>query len=1311
MKKYVMSLVVMVGMFAAQSEAKLTIGTYGAYQTDNATKNTFYEAFDLSTDLIRGYVAGAYGPLEIQRFFGNIKFERSKQIRACSYKDVGGDGMADLLILTHPSAGAAFNVSGIGALDEVFEESEMPQLVADMFYLANRVRARLTEAKPVYPVYMDYIEKNKSSSDRTYSKDLSKWIAEITELVDKLKLKSESIGKGLTDGSLCEDLKTQDESKKEIRDRSVKKLQKCSEIYGKLRDTITSFISVESVILKDGEVSSEKALFNKNELNAIRKIRAEINTKIRDIEKAKKLSSAHDRIKGAINLIDNFIKTYALEKKRDLSSEIMSYFRDRAGENTSSLQNEQEKFIVECFGKDAVDYYLGDRLKLVKVKKTFRQNLNGLKELRKYLKKARGEALEDQEIQKLLDEGILQDVPDSEVKADDLRKVKEDGVHKMSDGSVGINDNDLTVEGLRAERIEKLYKLGKAIVSAVTFERFDDSDSEFMKWHANPYTLGYTNDIISSFAWFELNNKIDLDKLANALKSNRKRLKDEFITNETNEELKGKINALIDSRPKSSFTADVHNDEDFRYTFPFSNPVTSNGDAYYNGNKFADCVETALRLLFCTIFSTTDGVQYNIDFTRMPDGSEVKKFFKNQKQGITEICADTSSETRTDWAKLCEGLKNQTGIDYMNSMDGDDYEMNSGWRNIIVAFCWIMRNYPSYLKEKLGAEYDSSAPVITRQRNAAVRIEKIVKALQGAGEVAAKRQVIKDEIQADGDNGVARILNDLFGIRTDVQLVAHGSAASTNGGLLLGTFQILSSKEFNEDLAGEEKESLGLQLADVKFYTIKNHAQWCLDHKRTKRRQIRANDNTGFYNTEKLYSKGGKTYNSSGLPREISKSSYPHLDFYMRVGTAFKEQRENEQRDFLASYIGHGDNPVEDVVSKLLRCPYWSIFTDGICKLVSERGVGVTYRGDTEDSDQKLRRLMLNFYDLNKFDTEGILKNFRRVYESGQTLPLDVNILEKVKDKLAAVLENAENVIKHYSERHPANADEEKDLKKTIKEALSIAKFLAVIDWSSVKEDSSTYILFCRWIQQIKNIIGIVCDHSLDPENDNLGYNGRIQKHTVDLGEGLKAWNLLQIFDPEIISPDDVKKIRDYVESKLKAQDDLFQNPGAIDLLWFFYQKSGEFPTVRSGMFSRRTTNYGSFPERGLPLGNEVARKVVDILNEATDIDVNNLSSVSKNEVGKRVSSIQTAVRVLYLTDFNGVGEQVIRDLEEGIKKAKEVLNASRRILDGYGISAEVITYDRYCRQNPVKLRVMRPLIKATTRDSNDIDEVLGERR
>lgn len=65
MKKHVMSLVVMAGMFVVQSEAKLTIGTYSNYQTSNATKDTFSRAFDLSTDLIRRYIAGAYGPLEI----------------------------------------------------------------------------------------------------------------------------------------------------------------------------------------------------------------------------------------------------------------------------------------------------------------------------------------------------------------------------------------------------------------------------------------------------------------------------------------------------------------------------------------------------------------------------------------------------------------------------------------------------------------------------------------------------------------------------------------------------------------------------------------------------------------------------------------------------------------------------------------------------------------------------------------------------------------------------------------------------------------------------------------------------------------------------------------------------------------------------------------------------------------------------------------------------------------------------------------------------------------------------------------------
>lgn len=140
MKRYILALLA-VTSFISNADARVSLLKYYNYQNDAATQSSFDKGFDKSTDLIRGYVLKLHGTTQIQRFYGNIEYVRGESEKACSYRDIGNDAMASLLVALYPSAGPNFNSGGTGSLENFFtNQKDLIQIISDMFYIANKAR-------------------------------------------------------------------------------------------------------------------------------------------------------------------------------------------------------------------------------------------------------------------------------------------------------------------------------------------------------------------------------------------------------------------------------------------------------------------------------------------------------------------------------------------------------------------------------------------------------------------------------------------------------------------------------------------------------------------------------------------------------------------------------------------------------------------------------------------------------------------------------------------------------------------------------------------------------------------------------------------------------------------------------------------------------------------------------------------------------------------------------------------------------------------------------------------------------------------
>jgi hypothetical protein len=394
----------------------------------------------------------------------------------------------------------------------------------------------------------------------------------------------------------------------------------------------------------------------------------------------------------------------------------------------------------------------------------------------------------------------------------------------------------------------KLYRLGKNIANAILLERErDDCSPTRFLWRSskNPYPPFYTNDLICAYAWSVLNsNQLDelSEKLAEKLNYERGKYTDEFTE------------CLVN--PNSNCL------------FPFhpGDVIVENGRVEFEGNYFADCVETTLRHFCTSIFSRAideNGSRtISLDLDRIPEGSPLREFFapKGMPQNIENLAKDESLETRQKWANIVSGLPH---IDYVKN----HCELNTGWANFIKTFCYLMKGY------------------------------------SGSEKAANQIQKINQEIESmDSPEKVINILNNLLTIRTDVELIAKSSKTDplNRNSKILGKVSIYPNVS----------DPSVVQTNKLAFYNGEGHA--CLESIPRKR-----NDSYSYKSSswiEKLYDnwelavRGYESIMEGGSTEiTLSESIYPLLDFYFRMGKGRVEYQAAALLGILGSSIPHID--------------------------------------------------------------------------------------------------------------------------------------------------------------------------------------------------------------------------------------------------------------------------------------------------------------------------------------------------------------------------------------------------------------------
>ena len=363
---------------------------------------------------------------------------------------------------------------------------------------------------------------------------------------------------------------------------------------------------------------------------------------------------------------------------------------------------------------------------------------------------------------------------------------------------------------------KQAYRLGKNIVNSILLE-------------GKTIPELFTNYLIKAYVWRVLpENDDDFSKVASKIREDSSQ--------------ENYVSVLTDR---------IHDDiikSTSLVPFPSGQTPITNGSAKYQGKMFPDCVETTLRQFFSMIFSKSvlDGSgQYTsklvLDLDRIPEGSSaLRNFFApgGQARDIRKLANDPSKEIRDEWAEVVSGL------DHMKYMGASKCELYAGWSNIIKVFCYLMRNYSA----TQGGE---STP---RKRAAEKRIKEINKQLESG------------EFVLNKDN-ILGIMNDLIGVRADVNLVAIENSK-------IGRLKKFGSEEKGYDVKGcisiyprEHKQNNILN-----FHSMESHAYLGRIDMEEK---IDLSNNTTGSDIEKIY-----------IDPHAALKRYPGLDFVMKMNEA-----------------------------------------------------------------------------------------------------------------------------------------------------------------------------------------------------------------------------------------------------------------------------------------------------------------------------------------------------------------------------------------------------------------------------------------
>ena len=222
--------------------------------------------------------------------------------------------------------------------------------------------------------------------------------------------------------------------------------------------------------------------------------------------------------------------------------------------------------------------------------------------------------------------------------------------------------NYFCLETRDPNKYNDLFVLGQNIAHAIQLER--EEGKEDQQKAEKPYPPFYTNYLINAYAWSVLGND-QLDEFARKLGYTEKW-----------------------APYKDDFTKRVYKDATKNPSVvPFyaGDKIINNDFARYKQNRFADCVETALRQfcanVFCNAISDTNGVytgEIVLDLNRIPgEATALREFFApgGVPRDVRELANDGSAETRAAWAKIVSDLP-------FVKYDKTDYEILGDWSDV-----------------------------------------------------------------------------------------------------------------------------------------------------------------------------------------------------------------------------------------------------------------------------------------------------------------------------------------------------------------------------------------------------------------------------------------------------------------------------------------------------------------------------------------------------------------------------------------------------------------------------------------------------
>ena len=361
--------------------------------------------------------------------------------------------------------------------------------------------------------------------------------------------------------------------------------------------------------------------------------------------------------------------------------------------------------------------------------------------------------------------------------------------------------------------------------------------------------------------------------------------------------------------------------------FPLNETPTTNGLATYQGQVFPDCVETTLRQFFSTIFSKSvlkEGEYTSelvLDLDRIPkESSALLNFFApgGQARNIRKLANDFSEEIRNEWANVVSGLPFME-YKYENSK----CELCGCWGNIIKVFCYLMQNYSA----TQGGE---STP---RKQAAETRIKEINSQLKLGKFVLNKGNILD-------------IINDLIGVRTDVNLVAVGKRLENEGYDVKGCISIYPM---------EHKQNNVLNFHSVKWHAYLGRIDM--------EKKIDLSNNTTGSVIEKIY-----------INPRAALEDYPGLDFVMKMNEAA-----SSKVTYILDLLRTENPPIETMGRKIFGgfASFWDLYTTGFREESFKQSVFDLCNFVMDHSYNALDIALARYEMIYHYDTEPSLRKLK----------------------------------------------------------------------------------------------------------------------------------------------------------------------------------------------------------------------------------------------------------------------------------------------------------------------------------------------